>query len=383
MNTMLVSRWPFAGEAPRGVADLVDDLGGREVAREAELARGAERAADGAAGLARDAQRVPLAAGAAGRVVHQHRFDERAVVELVERLLGQAAVGDAELRVADGVEAERVGQRRSAAAAGSGAIVAGSVVPPAAQNASAIWRARYGGWPCATTHASSSAGVTPDEAGAFVVGHGSMLAQPGQRPVTALPTRPGAPRRNADHGIGLPPAGWTCRTAGRRPRSRARSAVERPGRRVAGRPDATRPGREPPVGRSRGTSRATAAFARTCRSSSAAGRVGIQAAVLAAERPRQRRAVSSCGIGGSSPRQPRPERPRQQRRHRAARRSPRAPGRVSVPSSGHASWATIGPVSMPVVHPDERDAGRRVAGQDRRPGSASRRGGAAAATDGR
>ena len=49
------------GQPPGGVADLVDDLGRLEVAPEAELAGRAERAADRAAGLARDAQRVPLA----------------------------------------------------------------------------------------------------------------------------------------------------------------------------------------------------------------------------------------------------------------------------------------------------------------------------------
>ena len=62
MNTMLVRRSAVGGQAPGGVADLVDDLGDLEVAVEAELAGRAERAADGAAGLARDAQRVPLAA---------------------------------------------------------------------------------------------------------------------------------------------------------------------------------------------------------------------------------------------------------------------------------------------------------------------------------
>src|SRR5439155_2484590 len=48
------------GERARGEADLVEDLGGLEVAPEAELAGRAERAADSAAGLARDAERVPL-----------------------------------------------------------------------------------------------------------------------------------------------------------------------------------------------------------------------------------------------------------------------------------------------------------------------------------
>ena len=58
MNTMFVSRLPSAARRRDGEADLVDDLGGLEVAPEPELAGRAERAADGAAGLARDAQRV-------------------------------------------------------------------------------------------------------------------------------------------------------------------------------------------------------------------------------------------------------------------------------------------------------------------------------------
>ena len=92
MNTTLVSRGrrPRAGR-PR--TDLVDDLGRLEVAAEAELTGRTERAADRAAGLARDAHRVPLAGPAAGRVMHQDRLDERAVRQPVERLLGQAAVG--------------------------------------------------------------------------------------------------------------------------------------------------------------------------------------------------------------------------------------------------------------------------------------------------
>ena len=61
MNTTFV-RWapssPAASRATRA-PDLVEDLGGLEVALEAELAGRAERAADRAAGLARDAQRVP------------------------------------------------------------------------------------------------------------------------------------------------------------------------------------------------------------------------------------------------------------------------------------------------------------------------------------
>ena len=121
MNTMFVSRWPAAVSRRDGEADLVDDLGDLQVAREPELAGRAERAADGAPGLARDAQRVALARARPRRVVHQDRFDERAVGEPVERLLGQAAVGVRELGVGDGVEAERGlqlgAQRRPAASA--------------------------------------------------------------------------------------------------------------------------------------------------------------------------------------------------------------------------------------------------------------------------
>ena len=114
MNTMFVRRLPSGGQPAGGVADLVDDLGGLEVAPEAELARGTERAAHRAAGLARDAQRVPLARGAAGRVVHQDGLDELAVIESMEGLLGQPAVRDAKLGVVDRVEAEVARQRRRA-----------------------------------------------------------------------------------------------------------------------------------------------------------------------------------------------------------------------------------------------------------------------------
>ena len=49
---------PEGGQPAAGVAGLVDDLGDVEVAPEAKLAGGAERAAHGAAGLAADAERV-------------------------------------------------------------------------------------------------------------------------------------------------------------------------------------------------------------------------------------------------------------------------------------------------------------------------------------
>ena len=103
---MLVSRCPAATRRRDGEPDLVDDLGHLEVAPEAELAGRAERAADRAAGLARDAQRMPLARTGPRRVVHQDQFDERAVGKPVERLLGQAAVRVLQLGIGDGVERE-------------------------------------------------------------------------------------------------------------------------------------------------------------------------------------------------------------------------------------------------------------------------------------
>ena len=88
----------LGGEAARGMADLVDDLGGLEVAPEAQLAGRAERAADRATGLAR-CTACGARGAAAGRVVHEDRLDERPSDEPVERLLGQAAVGEPELGV--------------------------------------------------------------------------------------------------------------------------------------------------------------------------------------------------------------------------------------------------------------------------------------------
>ena len=117
----------FGRQPALGVARLVDDLGDLEVAPEPELAGGTERAADRAAGLARDAQRVPFAGRAARRVVHQHRLDEGAVVEPMEGLLGLAAVGQPDLGVRDRVEPEVVAPARRAADAGSVRIAAASV----------------------------------------------------------------------------------------------------------------------------------------------------------------------------------------------------------------------------------------------------------------
>ena len=101
------------GQSAGGMAHLVQNLGRLEVAAEAKLAGGAERATDGTAGLARDAKRVTLPmlgpavlAEAARGVVHQHRLDERPIREQVQRLLGQPFVRDRDLVRGDRVDAE-------------------------------------------------------------------------------------------------------------------------------------------------------------------------------------------------------------------------------------------------------------------------------------
>ena len=97
-------------QAAPGVPDLVDDLGDVQVTLEPELAGGAERAPDGTAGLAADAQRVPLAPRAARRVVHQDALHEPPIGQLVQRLLRGAIVGDADLGRGQRIEAQSFGK---------------------------------------------------------------------------------------------------------------------------------------------------------------------------------------------------------------------------------------------------------------------------------
>ena len=97
-------------EAAGGAADLVDDLGRLEVPPEAELAGRTERAADRAAGLARDAERVAFALAGARGVVHQDGLDQRAVRQPVEALLGQSAIADGELRIGERIDPERLAE---------------------------------------------------------------------------------------------------------------------------------------------------------------------------------------------------------------------------------------------------------------------------------
>ena len=189
------------------MADLVQDLGHLEIPPEPELAGRAERAADRAAGLARDAQRVPLARASAGGVVHEHRFDERAVVESVQRLLGHAAVGQGDLGVGHGVEAERARQRL--AQGGRKRAERRRCCHRAFQIPSAIWRARYAG--CALgdpggqfVGRQAADPRRPCEGhgvdGRGFRGHGfdattALPTMPGCRPPEGLPRHPAAARR--------------------------------------------------------------------------------------------------------------------------------------------------------------------------------------------
>ena len=81
-TTLLIARLPA-----RAGHDLLDDLGGGQVAGEPGLPGGAEGAVHAAAGLARDAH------GHALGVAHQHALHEGAVEQPPEHLAGGAAVG--------------------------------------------------------------------------------------------------------------------------------------------------------------------------------------------------------------------------------------------------------------------------------------------------
>jgi hypothetical protein len=76
------------GGRPPGPHDLLDDLADGQVAVEAGLPGGAERARHGAAGLGADAHRRPVG------VVHEHGLDAGAVGQPPQPLHGVAAVAD-------------------------------------------------------------------------------------------------------------------------------------------------------------------------------------------------------------------------------------------------------------------------------------------------
>ena len=142
-----------AGEAALRVAHLVDDLRGLEVPLHPELAGRAERAAHGAPGLRADAQRVPLAAPLAGRVVHQDRLDQQPVRQPVERpsRSGRRRRGGPRRRRRCRTGTRPRG-RRGRRPGGSGSRRSPDSRPRHA--ASRTWRARYAGWPRSVNHAA-------------------------------------------------------------------------------------------------------------------------------------------------------------------------------------------------------------------------------------
>ncbi len=199
MNTMLVRRCPAADQPAGRRPHLVDDLGHLEVAPEAELAGRTERAADRAAGLARDAQRVTLARSRPRRVVHQDRLDERPVGQPMERLLGQPAVRLAHLGIGDGVEAERRVERLAQRGRQRPDVGRGLRASPR-HTASPIWRARYTGSPRSTSQAVSSSVVRPEIPGRSSRVTSPMLAHDCRRSpdvLAATPPRSCAHRRPA------------------------------------------------------------------------------------------------------------------------------------------------------------------------------------------
>ena len=336
---MFVSRWPSRDQPARGEADLVDDLGDLEVAPEPELAGRAERAADGAAGLARDAQRVPLARARPRRVVHQDRFDQGAVGEPVERLLGQAAVGLAQLRVGDRVEPEgglelraqggrqrqrlvdraddaaphRVGDLARAVA---GSPRAAEPVAERIRGQAGQARARRRRSRARRTSAIAADDPAPGRAG----------------------TRPRA-------SAGRPPAGPRGARASRRAVARPRGP-NRPAGSCSRRAGARRARRRADHARCRRTSRATAgrhgpgARARPRVAPGRAGRPRAGAAGSASRPPRaaaRREARRAATV----------ERSGQERRAAARRDAPRARGRSRPGRPAVRACATIGPVSSP------------------------------------
>jgi hypothetical protein len=127
------------GQAASGMPDLVDDFCRFKIASEAELAGRAERAADGAAGLARDAQCVALSLTGFRRVVHEDRLDERPVRQAMKPLLSPAsAVWSSVSATVSKRKPESTSARRAAGSVRASPVAAAR--PP--QTASATWRAR-------------------------------------------------------------------------------------------------------------------------------------------------------------------------------------------------------------------------------------------------
>ena len=336
---MFVRRWPSAASRRCGVARLVDDLGRLEVTPEPELASGAERAAHRTPGLARDAQRVPLARCAARRVVHQDRLDQRAVVESMERLLGLPAVGEADLRVGDRVEPERRRQRiaeRRRQRPDRGGLGHAAVLPDRIGDLAA----RYDGSPCASTHAASSSGVTPGDA------RGADRSSASRDDATADDRRPtpheGVPRhavaaRRLDLAEPEPrpspaprPSRRTCRARGPAPAPGSAAPDDQPTE--VGLDEGPRP-------RLVGPHLALELGGRTA--PDRGGRPpGATAGSIVAP-------ASGCGAAVILPRSHGPRYARRAAPAASTSRVSSSDGVVSSPSSATRIWATIGPVSSP------------------------------------
>ena len=219
MNTMLVSRLPSATRRREASRTWSDDLGHLEVPPEPELPGRAERAAHGAAGLARDAQRVPLPRAGTRRVVHQHRFDQRAVGQPVERLLGETAVRLLPLGIGDGVEPER-GLEVGAQAGGQRPDLVDRARPtPSRPHRRPGGRGRRDRRaPPARPPAPPGSRRTGRAAAGARRGSCRDASAGGHRPGSmALPAIDGRPRRKSSHGIRRPPAGWTSMSRSRSP----------------------------------------------------------------------------------------------------------------------------------------------------------------------
>src|SRR2546422_1398685 len=210
---------------PGGPTDLVQDLGGREVAAEAELAGRAERTADRTAYLARDADGVALAPAGPGRIVHEDGLDQVAVAEHVERLLGQPAVGGADLRRRERVDPERPVQLRSEIARQRPQLrhvasmpspdrvgqLPGAVGRPAARGEPGPERLRAQAGQARSGRFRPGAGWIDGRRGSRTRDHEPVIVARAlltTAHATDIPASAGRPRSSSAPDIRLPPAGW-------------------------------------------------------------------------------------------------------------------------------------------------------------------------------
>ena len=188
---------------------------------------------------------------------------------------------------------------------------------------------------------------------------------------TSLPTIPGRPRRYASHGIRRPPAGWTSSraaavaVAGRQGRARRKRA----GRHVARLAARTSTARRSSRPMRRLDERARPGLVGADLALELDGRPRrVEAPVLAAQRPGQRRAVRRLRLlGGARRASHGPSDVGQQVGAPSSPAAPRAPAPSRRRRAGVAACATIGPVSRPAsirisVTPVSRSPARIAAG---------------------